>query len=52
MRDKVIAEWRRESEQKVSADYLARLREKYGVEFDDSVKAQLEPQPAADVSMR
>ena len=49
VRDKVLAEWRRESEQKVSADYLARLREKYGVEFDDSVKAQLEPQPATDV---
>jgi PPIC-type PPIASE domain len=52
VRDKVIAEWRRESEQKASKDYLARLREKYGVEFDDSVKAQFEPQPAADVSMR
>ena len=52
VRDKVVAEWRRESEQKVSQDYLARLREKYGVEFDDSVKAQLEPQPATDVSMR
>lgn len=52
VRDKVVAEWRRESEQKTSQDYLARLREKYGVEFDDSVKAQIEPQPAADVSMR
>ena len=52
VRDKVVAEWRRESEQKVSRDYLARLREKYGVEFDDSVKAQFEPQPAADMSMR
>jgi PPIC-type PPIASE domain len=52
VRDKVVAEWRRESEQKVSQEYLARLREKYGVEFDDSVKTQLEPQPAADVSMR
>ncbi len=35
-----------------SQDYLARLREKYGVEFDDSVKALLEPQPAADVAMQ
>ncbi len=52
VRDKVAAEWRRESEQKVSQDYLGKLREKYGVELDDSVKAQLEPQPAADVSMR
>lgn len=52
VRDKVLAEWLRESEQKVSEDYLARLRDKYGVEFDDGVKAQLEPQPPADVSMR
>ena len=52
VRDRVVAEWRRESEQKVSADYLARLREKYGVELDDSAKAELEPLPAADVSMR
>ncbi len=52
VRDKVIAEWRRESEQKAGKDYLARLREKYGVEFDDSVKAQLEPPPPANVSMR
>jgi len=52
VRDKVIAEWRRESEQQVNQEYLARLREKYGVEFDDSVKAQFEPQPEADVSMR
>lgn len=52
VRDKVVAEWRRESEQKVREAYLARLRKKYGVEFEDSVKAQLEPQPAADGSMR
>jgi hypothetical protein len=52
VRDKVVAEWRRESEQKMSREYLARLREKYGVEVEDGVKAQLEPQPAADVSMR
>ena len=52
VRDKVVSQWRRDSEQKASADYLARLREKYGVAFDDSVKAHLEPQPAADVSMR
>lgn len=30
VRDKVVGEWRRESEQKVSQDYLARLREKNG----------------------
>jgi len=52
VRDKVADEWRRESEEKVSQDYLARLREKYGVEFEDSAEALLEPQPATDVSMR
>ena len=35
-----------------SQDYLAQLREKYGVEFDESVKALLEPQPKIDVSMQ
>ena len=52
VRDKVIAEWRRQRELEMSQEYLARLREKYGVEFEDGVKAQLEPQPAANVSMR
>ena len=52
VRDKVVADWRRESEQKVSQDYLAQLLEKYGVEFDNSLKAQLELQPTADMSMR
>lgn len=52
VRDKVVADWRRESEQKVSQEYLARLLEKYGVEFDNSLKAQLESLPAADMSMR
>jgi hypothetical protein len=52
VREKVLAEWRRDSEQKVSRDYLARLREKYGVEVEDSAKALLEPRPATDVSMR
>ncbi|MEI5682079.1 peptidyl-prolyl cis-trans isomerase [Mesorhizobium sp. CGMCC 1.15528] len=52
VRDKVVTEWRRESEQKASQDYLAQLRQKYGVKVDDSAKAQLEPQPATNVSMR
>ena len=52
VRDKVLAEWRRDSEQKTGQDYLARLREKYGVELDESVKALLEPQPQIDVSMQ
>ena len=43
--EKVLAEWQHDQQQKASQDYLARLREKYGVELDDSVKALLEPQP-------
>ena len=52
VRDKVLAEWRRDNEKKIGRDYLARLREKYGVELDESVKALLEPQPQIDVSMQ
>jgi hypothetical protein len=52
VRDKVLAEWRRDSEQKASQDYLVRLRDKYGVELDDSAKALLEPASGPEVSMR
>jgi hypothetical protein len=52
VRDKVLAEWRRDSEQKTARDYLARLREKYGVELDESVKGLLEAQSQIDMSMR
>jgi hypothetical protein len=52
VRDKVAEEWRREKEESINRDYLARLREKYGVALDDSIKALLEPQPAANVAER
>ena len=52
VRDKVAVEWRREKEETISREYLARLREKYGVALDDSVKALLEPQSAIDVAVR
>ena len=52
VREKVLAEWQHDQQQKASQDYLARLREKYGVELDDSVKALLKPDPASEVSMR
>lgn len=52
VRDKVAEEWRREKEEDTSREYLARLREKYGVALDDSIKASLEPQPAADAAVR
>jgi parvulin-like peptidyl-prolyl isomerase len=41
VRDAVLAEWRRQQESEANFDYLARLREKYGVELDDSVKPLL-----------
>ncbi|MGL4966813.1 MAG: peptidyl-prolyl cis-trans isomerase [Inquilinus sp.] len=47
VRDTVVEEWRREQEEKTNREFLARLHEKYGVAFDDGVKALLEPQPAA-----
>jgi hypothetical protein len=41
VRDEVLGEWRRQQESEANFDYLARLREKYGVELDDNVKALL-----------
>ena len=43
VRIKVIEEWRRQRERETKAAYLAKLREKYGVVLDDSVKALLPP---------
>lgn len=50
VRDKVLEEWRRERQERTNADYLTRLRQKYSVVIDDSVKAMLGPQPAAKVA--
>ena len=52
VRDRVLAEWRRDNEKKVARDYLARLRERYGVELDEHVKSLLEPRPQVDVSLK
>jgi parvulin-like peptidyl-prolyl isomerase len=52
VRDTVLAEWRRENEEKTNRDYLARLREKYGVAIDDGAVAALGPQPSADFAER
>ncbi|TCU18956.1 peptidyl-prolyl cis-trans isomerase [Rhizobium sullae] len=41
VRDEVLQEWRREKERIANRDYLARLREKYGVVLDASVKELL-----------
>ncbi|SJM28442.1 peptidyl-prolyl cis-trans isomerase [Mesorhizobium delmotii] len=52
VRKKVLAEWQHDQQQKASQGYLARLREKYGVELDDNVKALLKPDSGSEVSMR
>jgi predicted HAD superfamily phosphohydrolase YqeG len=52
VRDEVLKEWRREKERTASREYIARLREKYGVGFEDSVKALVSPEPVADMARR
>jgi parvulin-like peptidyl-prolyl isomerase len=52
VRDKVAAEWRREREEAIGREYLARLREKYGVALDAGVKALLGPQSTTDVAVQ
>jgi hypothetical protein len=37
VRPKVLEEWRRQREAQTKAHYLAKLREKYGVVFDDGI---------------
>ena len=44
VRPKVLEEWRRQREDQTKAQYLGKLREKYGVVIDDSV-TQLLPAP-------
>ncbi len=45
IRDEVLSAWRAEKQVEAYAAYLARLREKYGVRFDDGVKALLDSAP-------
>jgi hypothetical protein len=52
VREEVLVEWRREEEVAANREYLARLREKYGVVFDDSVKASLGTDAVADMAAR
>jgi hypothetical protein len=51
-RDEVLQEWRREQEEAAQRDYIARLREKYGVILDDGVAALLGSQSAKDVAVK
>ena len=46
VRSKVLEEWRRQREDQTKAEYLGKLREKYGVVTEDSVSALL-PTPLA-----
>ena len=45
IRDDVLSAWRAEKQVEAYNAYLARLREKYGVRFDDGVKALLDDPP-------
>ncbi|MBB4276242.1 peptidylprolyl isomerase [Rhizobium mongolense] len=50
VRDEVLQEWRLEKEKGANRDYIARLREKYGVVLDDSVKELLGADRVADTA--
>ena len=47
VRPKVLEEWRRQRETQTKAEYIGKLREKYGVVIDDSV-TQLLPAPSPE----
>ena len=51
-RSAVLQEWRREKEKIANREYLARLREKHGVELDDSVKTLLGTEALPDMAVR
>jgi parvulin-like peptidyl-prolyl cis-trans isomerase-like protein len=44
-RKEVVSEWRRQKELEIRAAYVAKLKEKYGVDIDDSVKPLIAPGP-------
>lgn len=50
VRDEVLEDWRHERERAANRNYLARLREKYGVVLDDSVKALLGTEPVPNMA--
>lgn len=52
VKDAVLAEWRAQKQTELSRDYLAELRKKYGVELDDSIKAEIGPELFANVAAR
>ena len=50
VKDTVLAEWRSAKQTELSRNYLVELRNKYGVELDDSTKAALGSGPATNVA--
>ncbi|MEK1852263.1 MAG: peptidylprolyl isomerase [Phyllobacterium sp.] len=52
VRDAVIAQWRTSKQEDLSRAYLADLRKKYGVQYDESTKALLEPQSVPSVAAK
>ena len=46
VRPKVLEEWRRQRENQTKAQYLGKLREKYGVVIDDNVSPPLPASPS------
>ena len=50
VKDAILAEWRSAKQTELSREYLVELRNKYGVEFDDSAKAALGSAPATNVA--
>jgi hypothetical protein len=52
VREAVLAEWRGDKQTKITRDYLVELRKKFGVEVDDSTRAMLGTEPAANVAAK
>jgi parvulin-like peptidyl-prolyl isomerase len=50
VKDAVLAEWRSAKQTELSRNYLVELRNKYGVELDESTKAALGSGPATNVA--
>ncbi len=52
VRDTVVTLWRNSKQEDLSRAYLADLRKKYGVQYDDDAKALLEPQSVPNVAAK
>nr|WP_255607492.1 peptidylprolyl isomerase [Phyllobacterium sp. 2063] len=52
VREAVLTQWRNSRQEDLSSAYLINLRKKYGVLYDDSTKALLEPQSVPSVAAK